>query len=52
MNDYEQLSQDVQEAINATETAYYNAVDPEDEAKLDEAMDILKGVKANAERKA
>lgn len=52
MNDYESLAEDVQQAIDVTETAYYNAVDEEDQVTLQEAIDKLQEVKARAEAKA
>jgi len=52
MNDYESLAEDVQQAINATETAYYNAQDEEDQARLDDALDILREVHERAVEKS
>lgn len=51
MNDYESLAEDVQQAIQVTETAYYNAVDEEDQVTLQEAIDKLQEVKERAEAK-
>lgn len=52
MNDYESLAEDVQEAIQVTETAQCNAVDAEDQETLQEAIDKLYEVKVRAEAKA
>jgi hypothetical protein len=52
MNDYESLAEDVQQAIDVTETAYCNAVDAEDQETLQEVLDKLLMVKARAEAKA
>lgn len=52
MNDYEQTVEDLDQAITTTETAYNNAVDPEDEARIDDALDILKEVRERVEEKA
>lgn len=51
MNDYEKTVQDLADAIQATETAYNNAVDSEDETEIDDAVEILRRVKARAEAK-
>lgn len=50
-NDYTRLAQDVQDAINMTETAYYNAQDAEDQVMLDDVLDTLREVKERAEAK-
>lgn len=52
MNDYESLADDVQQAINVTETAYYNAQDEVDQATLADAIEKLQEVKTRAEAKA
>lgn len=52
MNDYEQTVEDVQAAIQQTETAYYNAQDEQDQVDLDDALDILRRVEARATAKA
>lgn len=51
MNDYESNSEDVQQAIHMVETAYDNAVDDEDQAEIQEAIDILTRVKERMEAK-
>jgi hypothetical protein len=51
MNDYERLAQDVRQAIDVTEAAYYCAQDEEDQVTLNEALDLLKQVHARAEAK-
>lgn len=51
-NDYTKTAEDVQTAIQVTETAYYDAQDDEDQATLQEAIDLLVEVKERAEKKA
>lgn len=51
-NDYTRLAQDIQEAVNVTETAYYNANDEDIQAKLDDAKDLLEEAKALMESRA
>lgn len=42
MNDYETTTEDLDNAINVTETAYYNAQDEDLETLIDEALDKLR----------
>lgn len=51
MNDYEKLVQEARDAINATETAYHNAQDEEDQTELSEALEILERVERRAKGK-
>lgn len=52
MNDYyAQTVKDLDAAIIAAETAYNNAMDPEDETDIDDALEILRCVRARVRGK-
>lgn len=50
-NDYTQTAEDLEQAIHVVETAYYNAKDEEDQAAIDDALDILRTVRDRAKTK-
>ncbi len=50
-NDYERLIEKIDGAVQGTETAYYDAVDPDIETLLDEALDQIREARALAEER-
>ena len=51
MNDYERTVADIEQALVAAETAYYNAQDEDLQTLIDEAMDRLRDARERAEQR-
>lgn len=51
-NDYTKLAEDIQQAINVAETAYYNANDDDIQAEIQDALDALGDAKTKCEARA
>ena len=51
-NDYTKLAQDIQDAENATETAYYNTDEADIQVLLDDAREKLAEARKLAEERA
>lgn len=51
MNDYETTVEDLDAAIQVTETAYNNTVDPDIETLIDDALDKLKEARERSQER-